>query len=321
MGKLEAASLPLKNNKGRAEMESRPELILVIGGTGMLGEPVVRCLREAGFPVRVLTRSLEKARDRFEAGIEVVAGEVDDAPSLAAALSGCWGVHINLSGSFDYDLERRGAANVALAAAKAGLQRIGYISGASVLAENCWYAGTRAKYDAEAAIRGSGVPYTIFKATWFMETLDNFVRRPWQARQGGLGGKKRALHIGRHPFAYHWIAAQDYAQQVARAYAIPEAANKSFYIYGPQAYTMRQALQIYCRIAHPDAMHIFMPIWVAWVFATLGRREALKAALPFFSYMERVGEGGDPGEARSLLGAATTTLEEWSREKARQLAA
>lgn len=294
-------------------MSVRSELILVIGGTGMLGEPVVRCLRGAGFPVRVMTRSPAKARDRFETSVEVVEGDVDDAPSLAEAVRRCWGVHINLRGDFDYDLERRGAINVASAAAKAGLQRISYLSGASVLAENCWYAGTRAKYDAEAAIRGSGVPYSIFKATWFMEALDNLVRT--------LGGRKRALHIGRQPFAYHWIAVQDYAQQVARAYSIPEAANKSFYVYGPGAYTMRQALQTYCRIAHPDAMHVFMPIWAAWIFAYLGRRQALKAALPFFSYMERVGEGGDPAEARLLLGPATTTLENWSREKARRSAA
>jgi uncharacterized protein YbjT (DUF2867 family) len=189
-----------------------------------------------------------------------------------------------------------------------GLERVGYLSGASTRAENCWFPGTKAKFEAEAALRAAPVAHTIFKATWFMEALDNFVRT--------LGGKKRALHIGKHPFAYHWVAAADYARMVAAAYALPAAANKSLFIYGPQALTMRQALATYCRIAHPDAAFTFMPIWAASLFARLGRRAELQAALPFFRYMETVSEGGDPGEAWALLGEPQITLEAWSRAKA-----
>ena len=98
--------------------------ILVIGGTGMLGEPVARQLQTAGFGVRVLTRRPQKARALFPAPFEVVAGDVDDPPSLAAGLAGCKGVHINLHGLFDPDLERRGAEAVARAACQAGVQRI-----------------------------------------------------------------------------------------------------------------------------------------------------------------------------------------------------
>ena len=41
--------------------------ILVIGGTGMLGDSVTRQLREDGFKVRVMARDLEKAQARFGA--------------------------------------------------------------------------------------------------------------------------------------------------------------------------------------------------------------------------------------------------------------
>ena len=71
--------------------------MLVIGGTGMLGEPVARRLCADGHPVRIFTRSLEKTRARFGAEYEVVAGDVEDLPSLQAALQGCQGVHINQS--------------------------------------------------------------------------------------------------------------------------------------------------------------------------------------------------------------------------------
>lgn len=282
---------------------SEPRAILVIGGTGMLGEPVVRCLQADGYPVRVLTRSPNKARAIFGEGIEVIKGDVEDVSSLEAALQGCLGVHINLNGGFDADLERRGTANVAHAACRANVTRLTYLSGASVFAENCWYAGTRARFEAEAAIRASGVPYTIFKATYFMESLHRFVHG------------KRALLIGKQPFPWHWLAAEDYARMVAKAYATPSAANQLLFVYGPQALMMRDALQIFCRTAHPDASLTPMPIWLAKLIARLGNRKELQAALPFFAYCEKVGEGGDPSEANALLGAPTITLEQWSKSQ------
>ena len=173
--------------------------MLVIGGTGMLGEPVARRLCADGHHVRIFTRSREKTQARFGAEYEVVEGDVEDLPALQAALHGCQGVHINLDGGLDPDLERRGTENAARAAAKAGIQRLTYLSGTSVTQENCWYAGTKAKFEAEAAIRASGVPYTIFQATFFMETLPRFVRGT------------RASILGSQPHPWHWVAADDYA--------------------------------------------------------------------------------------------------------------
>src|SRR5512133_1835930 len=102
--------------------------ILVIGATGMLGEPVARKLQAQGYGVRVFSRSAEKARTRFGPGFEVATGDVDDPLCLEAALQGCQGVHISLDGGFDPDLERRGAENVARAAARCGVERITYLS-------------------------------------------------------------------------------------------------------------------------------------------------------------------------------------------------
>ena len=277
--------------------------ILVVGGTGMLGEPVARRLCAEGHHVRIFTRSLEKAQARFGAEYEVVAGDVEDLPSLQAALQGCHGVHINLEGGLDPDLERRGTENVVRAAAKAGIQRITYLSGTSVKQENCWYAGTKAKFEAEAAIRASGVPYTIFQATFFLESLPRFVRGT------------RASILGSQPNPWHWVAADDYARMVAKAYGTPGAANKTLHIFGPQPWTTRQALQTYCSIARPDAKVGTIPFWMASLIAGLSRDKTLQAVLPFFRYSEKVAEEGDPAEANALLGAPTTTLEEWCKRQ------
>ena len=275
--------------------------VLVIGGTGMLGEPVAPRLRADGYQVRIFTRSLEKAQAKFGAEYEVVAGDVEDQPSLQAALQGCQGVHINLDGGLDPDLERRGTENVARAAARTGIQRITLLSGTSVTEENCWYAGTKAKFEAEAAIRASGVPYTIFQATFFMETLPRFVRGTC------------ASILGSQPHPWHWVAADDYARMVSKAYVTPGAANKTLHVFGPQPWTTRQALQTYCDIARPDAKVGAIPFWMASLIAGLSRDKELEAVLPFFRYSEKVAEAGDPAEANALLGAPPTTLEQWCK--------
>jgi uncharacterized protein YbjT (DUF2867 family) len=283
--------------------------IMVIGGTGMLGEPVARRLQADGYRVRVLTRSPDKARARFGIEFEVVAGDVEDVASLGRALDDCHGVHINLPGF--PPLEVNGTANVARCAARAGVARLTYLSGASAATrrpENAGFPLTRAKLEAEAAIRAAGVPCTIFQPTWFMESLRRFVRGGW------------AGVIGRAPLPYHWVAAADYARMVSRAYDTPAAANKAFPIFGPEAYTMREAMTRYCAIAHPRLRVWTVPFWLAWMIAVLGRQTELRAVLPILRYCEKIGEEEDPAEANALLGAPTTTLEEWSRQQVAGLA-
>ena len=52
---------------------------------------------------------------------------------------------------------------------------------------------------------------------------------------------------------------------------------------------------------------------MASIIAGLSRDKTLQAVLPFFRYSEKVAEEGDPAEANALLGAPTTTLEQWCK--------
>lgn len=280
------------------------ERILVLGGTGMLGQPTVRRLLAGGFRVRVLSRSPERARALLGDDCEIVQGDVEDLSELDAALRGCQGVHLSLHGEREPDLERRAALSVARLAGAAGVRRVSYLSGASVFEENCWFRDTKARFEAEAALRTSGVPFTIVEVNFVMESLRKFVRGPV------------AIVPGRQPNRYHWVAADDLARMVSRAYALPEAANKSLFVYGPEAYTMREALEVYCPIVHPRARIVQPPLWLLSLYAWLGRRRALKDVLPFFRYLQRVGPGGNPAEANALLGAPTIRLEQSCREQA-----
>jgi uncharacterized protein YbjT (DUF2867 family) len=276
--------------------------ILVLGGTGMLGAPVARRLQADGFQVRLLARDPERTRAMFgdasegAAGFELVPGDVTDLGSLEGALEGCAGVHISVGGPVD----RLSAANVAALAPQSGLERITYVSGATVCEQNRWFPMVAQKLEAEKAVRECGTPYTIFCPTWPMEQLPRFAR-----------GGQPAI-IGKHPTPLHWYAADDMARMVSTAYQKEAAADKRLYVHGPQALTMKQALERYCQAFYPDGKPVsVMPIWLAKVMGTLTRNDMLKFASRLMAYFDQAGELGDPAQANRILGAPTTTLDDW----------
>ena len=63
--------------------------VLVIGGTGFIGQALVRKLREAGHGVRMLSRNPNSCPPELRAlGVEVVKGDLIDGDSIDAALTG-----------------------------------------------------------------------------------------------------------------------------------------------------------------------------------------------------------------------------------------
>lgn len=276
------------------------KMILVAGGTGLLGEPVARRLQADGFRVRLLARDAEKAKKMFGDAFDVVAGDVTDTDSLERALEGCYGAHISVGGPVD----QASAENVAALAPKLGLERITYLSGSTVSEQNGWFPMIKQKLMAEKAIRSCGTPYTIFCPTWPFESLTRFVR----------GG--RATVMGRQPTPYHWFAADDLARMVSTAYQREKAANKRLYIHGPEAIQIKAALERYCQACHPEIGSVsVLPIWLTKVMAFVTRNDMLKFAGELMAYFDQVGELGDPTEANQLLGAPATTLDEWIAQR------
>ena len=74
------------------------KIIAVVGATGAQGGGLVRAILAdpgGGFSVRAITRDVnsEKARALAQSGAEVVAADIDDEASLAAALEGAYGAY------------------------------------------------------------------------------------------------------------------------------------------------------------------------------------------------------------------------------------
>ena len=284
-------------NSDGSKMEKR---ILVIGATGLLGESVARHLKNSGFIVRLLARNIEKAARRFGDGFEIFKGNIHDTESLEKALYSCFGVHINLSG----EAEQLGVENISSVAAKLKLQRITYISGTSVAEENIWVPVIKGKFFAEKAIRDSGVDYSIFCPTWFMEILHKYVRGT------------RAFVFGKQPNPYHLIAADDYARMVTTSYKLEAAVNKRFIIHGPEGILFHEAVKRYCSVFHPEIIKVStMPYWLADIISKLKGREEMKLVSDFMAAFEKIGEKGDPSGANKMLGAPTIKLEDWLRQR------
>ena len=275
--------------------------ILVVGGTGMLGKPVAQQLKVDGFNVRLLARNPEKAQKLLGAGNEIIKGDVDDPAALRSALTGVDGVHISLKGGpteADFDhMDHIATRDIAQAAKELGVGRVTILSAYAVSAEKADTPESRSKLKGEAALKSSGVPYTIFRASWFMETLPMFVQ-----------GKSISL-IGKQIHPLHWIAAEDYARMVSKSYQTEETLNKELYIFGPEAYTMGEAMKIYAEYAGVKVAP--MSTRTLAVLGALTFNTEWKGMAVLMKHYDNWGEDGSPDEANRLLGAPRITLKEW----------
>jgi len=279
------------------------EKALIVGATGMLGQPVTRKLKEDGYNITIFSSDSARARTIFGDEFEIVDGDVTNPESLKKPLEGKDFLYINLNASLDpvkyQKVEIEGTANLASAAREAGLKRIMNISSATSKGSEIGKIFLDAKVKAEKALIESGVPYTVMRPSWFFETLPQFVQHG------------RASILGSQPMKIHWLAATDYACQVSKAFRLEAAANKCFYNLGPEKLTMTEALQIYCDRFYEGMKAKEIPFWIAKLLAFLTRYQKLKLAIPFFEYFAVQDENVDSSTADNMLGKNSTTISEW----------
>lgn len=268
--------------------------ILVIGASGLLAKPVIRYLDNAGHQLRLFSRKVNQSM--FDKEYDLVQGDVFNQGDLTKAMTGCDTVHISLS-TMNEALAVRLIVETAL---KEGIKLISTVSGCTVSEENRWFQMIENKFQSEQTIIKSGIPYMIFRPTWFFESLDLMIR----------DGK--AMLLGKQPNPSHWVAADDLARMVVTAYRKPEAKNKIFFIFGPEPHLMKDLLEKYCRLRYPEIKKVSsVPIWMMKIIATLTGNKELKGVASLFAYFEKVNELGNPDETNAILGKPLTTFENW----------
>ena len=268
--------------------------ILVIGASGMLAKPVVQQLDKKGFQLRLFSRNVNPSM--FINDYDIVNGDVFNPADIYKAVEGCDAIHISISG-----VDEKEAAEVIVEVAlKKGIKRISMVSGCTVSEENRWFRFIDNKFQAEQLIINSGIPYMIFRPTWFFESLDLLVR----------DGK--ATMLGNQPHPYHWVSADDFARMVASAYSKKEAANNLFYIYGPESFLMKDLLEKYCKVLYPEIKKVSVaPIPLLKIIAILTGNRHLKEAAALFSYFQKVKEPEIAPAANDMLGKPELDFEKW----------
>ena len=146
---------------------------VVTGATGNVGAEVVTALRARGRRVRAVTRHAERI-DSSD-GIEVVVGDLEEPASLYDAMAGAAGIFL-LPG---YD----GAADVLAHAKQSGVERVVLLSGGSAASGDTSNAVTRYMMSSEAAVRDSGLAWTVIRPCAFMS---NTLRWRDQLRSGDV---------------------------------------------------------------------------------------------------------------------------------------
>src|SRR6266567_4697756 len=242
------------------------QTVLVVGATGTVGGPVARQLLADGYHVRLLVRDVERAQTQLGSDFEYIAGRVEESEAVKQALAGCSGVHISLqAGSDPEEIERveyRGTIRIVELAAKQPGMHLTYLSGMFVGGQfSHGVLADQAKGRVEQAIQQSGISFTIFRPTYFMDNLPRHL-------QG-----KRAMLLGKQPHPLHLVAASDFGRMVSRVFQEPLAAKKTFFLQGPQALTLEEALRLYCSLLSPEAKVTTIPLWLMVVLDTLFLRQ------------------------------------------------
>ena len=222
------------------------QLVTVFGGSGFLGRHTVRALARAGHRIKVATRHPNQAfflRPLGAVGqIDFVKCDVADADSVAQALMGSDAV-INLTGilfqsgqTFE-DVQADGAANIATAAAAAGVGTLVHVSaiGADLESDSA-YAATKAQ--GEANVREAFPNAVILRPSIIFGPEDGFFNK-----FAGIARFFPALPlIGGGKTRFQPVFVGDVAQAILTGLARQD--GRIYELGGPSTYSFKELMQL-----------------------------------------------------------------------------
>lgn len=219
----------------------KDSLVTVFGGGGFLGRQVAQALMAQGARVRVAQRDIATAlRVKPLGGLgqtQFVAADITKPESVARAVAGS-DVVINLVGVLagDFDaVHHRGAANVAQAAAAAGVGALVHVSAIGADPESPSAYG-RSKAAGEAATKAAFPSATIIRPSIVFGPEDQFLNRFAEIISMApvipvIGGATR----------FQPVYVKDVAHAIANAAEAPAVhGGRTYELGGPQVMTMKE---------------------------------------------------------------------------------
>jgi uncharacterized protein YbjT (DUF2867 family) len=247
-------------------------MILVAGGTGLIGSAVVRHLVGQGSDVMVMTTRPERSREAIQRmGARAVRGDVLDPSSLPTAVRGAEVVVQALTfptfpverprKGYTYDaFDGAGTERLVRAAVEAGVTRYVYGSGVGAALDGP-KPRYRAKWRGEEAVRRSGLEHAIVRPSWV-----------YGPRDIGLN-KFVAFHrwlpfvpvVGDGTQRVQPVFVDDVGVAMARAAAVG-GAQGTFEVGGPEVLTMNEVIGTMMEVRGKRKPLLHLPPW----FAKLG---------------------------------------------------
>src|SRR5947209_5055252 len=207
----------------------RPSMILVTGGTGLIGSEVLRLLSRAGVPARALVRNTGRAQAL--PGITWVQGDLAKPETLASVFAGCTKLFL-LTGNVENasDLQRHAIA----AAGQAGVAHVVKLSAFGASQHSNSLIG-RMHHQIEKELQESELAWTMLRPHHFMQNLlsqaDNIINQGVVYSSSG---------DGRIPF----VDTRDIAAVATVTLTEPGHTGKKYVITGSEALSYRQATDI-----------------------------------------------------------------------------
>jgi uncharacterized protein YbjT (DUF2867 family) len=248
--------------------------ILVTGGTGFIGPKVVHTLRAQGRDVRALVRRPDRATYLGGLGAQLVTGDVTDPVSLRAAIRGCTHVvHLVaiIQGRPDqfHRVMTVGTQNLIAAAKEEGVQRFVLMSAlgtSETAAQTVPYFA--AKWEEERDVAASGLEYTTFRPSFVFGRDGGAL--PTFIRQVKLSPVVTVIGEGLQRSQPIWV--EDVAATFAKAVDLPQAANRTFELGGPDIVDWNGLYRTIAKVLGKRRKLVHVPIGVARSGARLTER-------------------------------------------------
>lgn len=233
-------------------------LLLLTGASGYVGGRLLERLEQDGRRIRCMSRRPEQMSARTAATTEVVAGDVRDPASLAAALEGVdvayYLIH-SMAGDGDYgEADRAGAEAFGRAARDAGVRRIVYLGGLGTGADLSSHLASR--QEVGRILAASGVPTIELRAAIVIGS-------------GGISFEMIRALVDRLPVMIHprWVATrtqpiaiEDVVEYLLESANLPVEGSHVIEIGGPDRVSYGDLMREYARQKGLRRLMIRVPV-------------------------------------------------------------
>lgn len=236
-------------------------MYLIIGASGRLGSRVTRRLLDSGQKVRAHSRDPgAKLRELTAKGAEPIRGDLRHDDWLGNAMRGVSRVLMASQGLFPPSrsnhagtVDDPGNRRIIDAAKRAGVEHIVFMSTPSAAADFPTRF-IRVKHMTEMYLKGSGIPYTILRPPVFTEAHGLVMLGDPLAETGSV------QFFGKGETPLRWIATDDVADYVVKAFEDPDDRHSVQTIGGPDVMSRVQVLELLERHLGKQAKRKHMPL-------------------------------------------------------------